>query len=106
MNLFTRLGEKIEKTWQLADGSLEAFTKLSTQALADFSYSLSSIELDQALAASLLEIHALPQQVALHNTFGQPPLTLFNNGKFVVDLYIWVNFDTSIHSHGFRGAFR
>jgi hypothetical protein len=44
--------------------------------------------------------------VNVHNAFGQPSITVFNNQRFVVDLYFWVDFDTAIHSHGFRGAFR
>ncbi len=48
----------------------------------------------------------LPDQVNVYNGFGQPPVTLFNNAKFVVDIYFWQTLDTSIHSHSFCGAFK
>lgn len=48
----------------------------------------------------------LPKQLNVYNNFGQPPVTLFNNGEFVVDLYFWMQADTSIHSHSFAGAFK
>lgn len=48
----------------------------------------------------------LPTQLNVYNTFGQPPVTVFNNGEFVVDLYFWMHADTSLHSHAFEGAFK
>ena len=106
MKPFDALARKVAREWRRTHESLAAFPGIATRALEDFEYGLTNRELDEALARRLLETRALPDQVNLHNTFGQPPVTLFNNGRFVVDLYFWLTFDTSIHSHGFRGAFR
>jgi hypothetical protein len=106
MKQFDDLARKVARDWRRADGRLASFPGIATRALEAFSYDLTKSQLDEALGRWLLESPALPDQVNLHNTFGQPPVTLFNNGRFVVDLYFWLTFDTSIHSHGFRGAFR
>lgn len=83
-----------------------AVPEVATRLLTEFEYDLSQVQLDRWLAQWLRDSAQLPEQVSLHNTFGQPPITLFNNGRIVVDLYLWVAADTTIHSHGFRGAFR
>ncbi|HEX7901071.1 MAG TPA: hypothetical protein VF950_25145 [Planctomycetota bacterium] len=104
MNPFQRLVKRAERECAGAKNRLGRFPEIATRLLQEFEYGLSQERLDESLARWMLE--ALPEQVSLHNTFGQPPLTLFNNGWFVLDLYFWVTCDTSIHSHGFRGAFR
>ncbi len=48
----------------------------------------------------------LPRQLNVYNAFGQPPVTVFNNESFVVDIYFWMHADTSLHSHAFNGAFK
>ena len=73
---------------------------------------IEAIEIDKDLQEFNAEISQfllkgnLPNQLNVYNHFGQPPVTLFNNGEFVVDLYFWMEADTSIHSHSFSGAFK
>jgi hypothetical protein len=108
MNIFEELAATVQTEWQKKGQRLEAFPEVATRCLETFKYDSSKEQLDHTLAEWFLARQAkdLPEQINVHNTFGQPPITVFNNGKFVVDIYIWLNFDTSIHSHGFRGAFR
>lgn len=106
MKPFDDLARRVALEWRRAKGNLASFTGIATRALEALDYDLRIDQLDKRLGRWLLKTPALPDQVNLHNTFGQPPVTLFNNGRFVVDLYFWLTFDTSIHSHGFRGAFR
>lgn len=106
MNLFNDLAAQVEKSWSEASHNLDHFPLIATAALESFKYDLSQADLDKYLAKWMLASNKLPDQINVHNTFGQPPITVFNNGRFVVDIYIWLNCDTSIHSHGFRGAFR
>lgn len=105
-NPFDQLAHQVETEWSTAGGHVDAFTEIATHALRNFQYDWSQEKFDAHLADWLLSSHSLPDQVNVHNTFGQPPVTLFNNGRFVVDVYIWMGCDTSIHSHGFRGAFK
>jgi hypothetical protein len=106
MNPFKLLIGRVEREWDRTRHQLDAFPDLATRLLTEFEYGLSKDQLDRLLARWFPRPAALPEQVSLHNTFGQPPLTLFNNGKVVVDLYLWLSADTSVHSHGFRGAFQ
>jgi len=106
MNPFENLVRRTEREWNRSRRKLDAFPEIATRLLTEFEYRLSMDQLDQVLARWFLDAAELPEQASLHNTFGQPPITLFNNGSLVVDLYLWLTCDTSIHSHGFRGAFR
>ncbi len=104
--LFTGLALAVESEWAAVAESPDNFPAIATRLLKSFEYDLSQEQLDHVLQAWLAKTFPLPEQINLHNTFGEPPLTLFNNGKFLVEIYIWRGCDTSIHSHGFRGAFR
>lgn len=104
--LFTSLALAVEREWSAVADSADKFPAIATRLLNSFQYDLSQEQLDQVLSDWLVKSSPLPEQINLHNTFGEPPLTLFNNGKFLVEIYIWRGCDTSIHSHGFRGAFR
>ena len=106
MNPFRTLIRRAEREWTRTRNKLAAFPETAARLLREFEYDLSQDQLDRWLAQWFREAGGLPEQVNLHNTFGQPPITLFNNGRLVVDLYLWVAADTTIHSHGFRGAFR
>jgi hypothetical protein len=106
MNPFKSLIRRVDREWRRARNKLGSFPALATKLLTEFEYDLHQEQLDQCLAAWFLKSSTLPEQVSLHNTFGQPPITLYNNGEVVVDLYLWLTCDTAIHSHGFRGAFR
>lgn len=106
MKPFQELARTVAREWRRAGERPGAFPGIAVSALEAFPYALSLEGLDDSLGRLLQGRAALPDQVNLHNTFGQPPVTLFNNGRFVVDLYFWLTSDTSIHSHGFRGAFR
>jgi len=106
MNPFRTLVKRAEREWTGTRSRLAAFPEIAARLLRDFEYDLTQDQLDRWLARWLRETAKLPDQVSLHNTFGQPPITLFNNGSLVVDLYLWLAADTTIHSHGFRGAFR
>jgi len=106
MNPFKTLVRRAEREWTRTRHRLAAFPEVAARLLREFEYDLNQDQLDRWLVQWFRESVPLPEQVSLHNTFGQPPITLFNNGSLVVDLYLWVAADTTIHSHGFRGAFR
>src|SRR5262249_42515752 len=48
----------------------------------------------------------LPAQQDVVASFGNPPITLFSGPRFYIDVYYWVDGTTSIHQHGFCGAFQ
>lgn len=105
MNPFVKIQEDAARAWQEESCSYQAFPGIATRLLRDFQYNLSLKQLETALADWFLE-KKVPEQINVHNTFGQPPITLYNDGKFLLEVYFWLTADTSLHSHGFRGAFR
>lgn len=48
----------------------------------------------------------LPKQVNFNSGFGQPPLVVFEAPGFYIEVLFWFPSRTSIHGHGFTGAFR
>ncbi len=96
------LGLKIEK--RCIDKS-NNFQEICVQELEAFSHDLSLNDFEKRVSKSILARPSV-RQLNLHNTFGQPPLTVFNNNKFVIDIYFWLHHDTSIHDHSFEGAFK
>lgn len=46
-----------------------------------------------------------PVQWDARSSFGEPPLTIFDHPRFVIDVYTWFSSSTSIHQHAFSGAF-
>lgn len=96
------IGKEIEALKPTA----EDFSKVCTEFLIKSKFDFELEELESFIAQWSLEQETLPEQVNVYNGFGQPPVTIFNNGHFVVDLYFWQTLDTSIHSHSFCGAFQ
>src|SRR3954463_3063443 len=79
MNPFSPLIRRAEREWKRTKNRLGAFPDAATRLLTDFDYRLSQNQLDQSLPRWVSKSVRLPEQVALHNPFGQPPITLFNN---------------------------
>lgn len=96
------IGQEIESLLK----SDSDFSKIAFNYLKNSNLSYSLKELEEFMMSWSLDNPTLPDQVNVYNGFGQPPLTLFNNGSFVVDLYFWQTLDTSLHSHSFSGAFK
>ncbi len=91
----------LESSWDLT-----TFPQKALDVLKKLKPSGSFFEFETEVAQWLLQTQTLPEQVNLYNSFGEPPITLFNNKKFAVDIYFWRKNDTLIHSHAFRGAFQ
>jgi hypothetical protein len=98
------LGLAIEREWQEANYELDAFPDLARRALEDDPVH-DSVTPDQILDWTLTRMD-LPPQFDAHARFGQPPITLFVGRKFYIDALFWVDGTTSIHQHGFSGAFQ
>jgi hypothetical protein len=82
-----------------------SFADHTNEILKDFKIEGSLKDLESDISKWMME-SKLPTQLNVYNSFGQPPITVFNNGDFVIDLYFWMHADTSIHGHSFSGAFK
>ena len=47
----------------------------------------------------------LPPQFDVKGAFGQPPITVYQDARFHIDVLCWRSSSTSVHQHGFSGAF-
>ena len=96
-----KLGPELESL----DLGPEQFNQKCYDLLSDLSIDKDIRSFSEDLSRWLLD-NDIPRQLNVYNDFGQPPVTLFNNETFVVDLYFWMEADTSLHSHAFNGAFK
>jgi len=97
------LAAKIREAYRLEQHREEAFPEIAERALRESSLlsELSTSEI-YTWAVGLPE---LPPQLDNGSTFGEPPLTVYWGERFVIDVYTWFSSTTSIHQHGFTGAF-
>lgn len=97
------LALKVENAWSLQEFSPDSFPQIAFEELSRFH------ERPAFDAGSLLdEIQdiELPLQNFPNREFSDFPLTLVRREKFLIDMYVWLRSDTSIHNHHFSGAFK
>jgi hypothetical protein len=58
------------------------------------------------VAAWTLAAPELPLQHDAGGRFGQPPITIFRASRFFIEALHWIDGSTTIHQHGFSGAFQ
>ena len=97
------LASEIEQEWCRTAYREEAFSEICEQVLTRTAihrlFNLDDL-LRQCMASELLT-----PQIDPSAQFGQPPVTLFRSERFYVALLFWDDSTTSIHEHGFSGAF-
>ena len=100
-----RLGEEVETLWKKEGYAKEVFPRIASEILQK--HRLHEQFSMETFLQSFSKRKALPRQLFPNNEFGQPPITLYWNDalNFLIDIYFWVTPESSIHSHGFRGAF-
>jgi hypothetical protein len=98
------LGSLVEERWRERNYDEEVFPKIAADALE---------EMDPTQALDPWEIvrwvnttDSLLAQQGISSQFGNPPVTLYTSSRFFIDVYYWVDGTTSIHQHGFCGAFQ
>jgi hypothetical protein len=100
---FVHLGKSIDERWRRLRYDERAFPELATELL------------DRADVRD----HVAPEDVIRHcfsaapigpqndiaAEFGEPPITVFRTDQFAIDVLFWAEATTSVHEHGFSGAF-
>lgn len=104
MQLFTELGQKIEKIWRDKNYDEELFPSIAAQCLKESDLP-SKVSAWEVIEWTMGQIH-LPTQRDLPGRFGDPPITLYNSPRFHIDVYYWLEGTTAIHQHAFCGAFQ
>ena len=98
------LGQAVERAWAGHRFHFAAFPEVATRCLTE-------VEVPATLDATMIlrSVAASPHLVAQQDRrskFGRPPITLWRSRDFFVSALFWLDGTTSIHQHGFSGAFR
>lgn len=80
----------------------EAFAEIATQVLRD---NPAPSVTANGIADWMIEEGSLPEQVNFYSGFGEPPLVVYAAEDFYIEVLFWFPGPTSIHGHGFTGAF-
>jgi hypothetical protein len=99
-----RLGAAIEEAWRAANYDKARFPQIATEALV--AARLPDEVRPDDLIGWALRSPSLPHQRDMASKFGQPPLTLFRAPRFYIDALHWIDGSTTVHQHGFSGAFQ
>jgi hypothetical protein len=94
-------GENLAAAWRDANYDDEAFPDLATVHLRE-ALEAGTLGLRQ-LSDWLIASPAVPSQE--RRSFGQPPVNVYVGHKFLIEVLVWLDSTTSIHQHGFSGAF-
>lgn len=103
MDYFKEIGKKL--SGRCGEGELgENFPELAAEVLREFPVPPGiGIEF---MADWALGRERLPEQVTFHSGFGEPPLVVYEEPRFYTEVLFWFPSRTSIHGHGFYGAYR
>ena len=102
MDYFNRLAALTYRHWNTANRDDAALPQAAMRALAELPAH------EHIRASDVVEwaatTPALPLQLDPQSQFGDPPLTVYNDGCLVIDIYFWLHSSTSIHQHAFAGV--
>ncbi len=102
--IFDELGAGIEAAWRGADYDDRALPAIAARALREAG--LPDRVTKQDVLRWLLASDAIPQQEDIAATFAEPPVTVYHGRRFQVQVLFWLDGSTSVHAHGFVGAFQ
>jgi hypothetical protein len=101
MKIFEELGALTAANWKKCGEAPERFPEIATDALAG-SRVLDTLDISDVVDW-VATTAAMPLQYA--KDFGQPPVNVYVDEKFYIQLLFWIDATTSIHEHGFSGVF-
>ena len=103
MEYFDRLGGLVNRLWREHWMDAEYFPEAATTAIREVPPHAHVNSRD--VVAWAFATNAIPPQLDLRSEFGEPPLTVYNDGDVIIDIYFWLDGSTAIHQHAFAGAF-
>jgi len=100
---FQNLGVTVDRLWKERHYDEIVFPEIASRVLEDQPPS-EHVSFWDAVKYGVLTDH-LPHQADIEAIFGQPPLTVYWQDDFRIELLFWVNGLPAIHQHAFSGAF-
>lgn len=102
MKVISDLGEAVERRWCDLGYAESKFPRVAEEALRRFEPARNVGT--QRVARWLIEEFQVPEQ-HLEPFFGQPPIIVYRGSRFFIEVLFWFDGATSVHQHGFSGAF-
>jgi hypothetical protein len=102
-HLWDRLGMTVADRWNQAGYDPRRFSAIARAALEEWELSNTVQYLD--IVEMFMDATSAPYQQNISSPFGQPPLTLFWHPRFFIEGLFWLTETTTVHDHGFVGAF-
>lgn len=103
MPVFDEIAAAVNRAWKPTSYDNRALPEIATAVLAE-SRLAERVTLDD-VAAWFFEAETIPNQPNLNSEFGQPPVTVYADQRLYIEVLTWLENTTSIHQHGFSGAF-
>jgi hypothetical protein len=104
MEIYRELGERVDRAFERANRDDLAFPRIAADALREARIPERS-SADEVLAW-LFAAPSLPPQSDLAEAFGEPPVTVYRGRDFSIQVLFWLQTVTTVHRHGFSGAFQ
>lgn len=104
MEIYRELGERVERAFERAGRAIGRFPEVAAAALREARIPERSSA--EEVLAWVFGAADLPPQNDLDEAFGEPPVTVFRGRDFHVEVLFWVSTVTTVHGHGFSGAFQ
>lgn len=101
---FDELGTTVDRRWLRAKRRADALPEIAADALTQLAVP-PGIGTEAVLAHLAAGID-LPKQRSSSDNFGQPPTVMFRAEGLEIQALTWLEGTTSIHQHGFDGAFK
>lgn len=96
------LGKRLEADVAAQPGWRERFDVIASRALTELpAPRMTAADIGQWMT----ETKTLPEQVNVLSGFGEPPLVVYQTPEFYAEVLFWFPSPTTIHGHGFTGAF-
>jgi hypothetical protein len=101
---FSRLGRTVDDHWSASGRHFGELARIAARALGQHPVP-ETLDAPAILARLAMGVD-LPRQRPASDPFGQPPAMFYRNDGLEVQALTWMEGTTSIHQHGFDGAFR
>jgi hypothetical protein len=100
---FDELGRAMSEIWSGMGRQMSSLPDASVQALklVEPPAGLGAVD----ILTDAVKNEDLPRQSNPADSFGQPPLIMYDEGDFFVQALTWMDGSTAVHEHGFAGAF-
>lgn len=98
--MIAALGDAVEAQWAKVNFEISAFAEIARRQLDQSNIMFGGA---QPPLSWFISGHDLPTQHM--RDFGEPPINLFSNEHFFIELLTWLSSTHAIHEHAFTGAF-